>query len=139
MLLTVSSYEVGFGVARGKAVATAGAENCTGDMIVGLQQVNGKYSCKGITSYDPSTGQMGTVDIEIQFIAHLLTRDPTRTHVLLARRPARRARRGLHARLVEGGAQLSAPVLARGLSPQVRLLPAARAARARLARVGLDA
>jgi hypothetical protein len=69
MLLTVSSYEVGFGVARGKATATAGAENCTGDMVVGPQQVHGKYSCKGVTSYDPSTGQMGTVDIEIQFVA----------------------------------------------------------------------
>lgn len=69
MLLTVSSYEVGFGVARGKAIATAGAENCTGDMVVGPQQVHGKYSCKDVTSYDPSTGQMGTVDIEIQFVA----------------------------------------------------------------------
>ncbi len=69
MLLTVSSYEVGFGVARGKATATAGAEDCTGDMVVGERQINGKYSCKGVTSYDPSTGQMGTVDIEIQFTA----------------------------------------------------------------------
>jgi hypothetical protein len=69
MLLTVSSYEVGFGVARGKATATAGAEDCTGDMVVAPQQVHGKYNCKGITSYDPSTGQMGTVDIEIQFVA----------------------------------------------------------------------
>ena len=69
MLLTVSSYEVGFGVARGKATATAGAEDCTGDMIVGERQINGKYSCKDVTSYDPGTGQMGTVDIEIQFTA----------------------------------------------------------------------
>lgn len=69
MLLTVSSYEVGFGVARGKAIATAGAEDCTGDMVVGPQQVHGKYSCKGVTSYDPGTGQMGAVDIEIQFVA----------------------------------------------------------------------
>lgn len=69
MLLTVSSHEVGFGVARGKAIATAGAENCTGDMVVGPRQVQGKYSCKGVTSYDPGTGQMGTVDIEIQFSA----------------------------------------------------------------------
>ena len=69
LLLTVSSYEVGFGVARGKAIATAGAEDCTGDMVVGPQQVHGKYSCKGVTSYDPGTGKMGTVDIEIQFTA----------------------------------------------------------------------
>jgi hypothetical protein len=69
MLLTVSSYEVGFGVARGKATATAGAEDCTGDIVVAERQINGKYSCKGVTSYDPSTGQMGTVDVEIQFTA----------------------------------------------------------------------
>ena len=69
LLLTVSSYEVGFGVSRGKAMATAGAEDCTGDMIVGERQINGKYSCKGVTSYDPGTGQMGTVDIEIHFTA----------------------------------------------------------------------
>jgi hypothetical protein len=69
MLLTVSSYEVGFGVARGKATATAGAEDCTGDLVVGERQINGKYSCKGVTSYDPGTGQMGKVDIEIQFVA----------------------------------------------------------------------
>lgn len=69
MLLTVSSYEVGFGVSRGKAMATAGAGDCTGDIVVGERQINGKYICKGVTSYDPSTGQMGTVDIEIQFTA----------------------------------------------------------------------
>jgi hypothetical protein len=69
LLLTVSSYEVGFGVSRGKAMATAGAEDCTGDMVVGERQINGKYSCKGVTSYDPSSGRMGTVDIEIHFTA----------------------------------------------------------------------
>jgi len=69
MLLTVSSYEVGFGVARGKATATAGAEDCKGDMKVETAAVSGTYKCLGVTSYDPSTGQMGTVDIEIQFVA----------------------------------------------------------------------
>jgi hypothetical protein len=69
MLLTVSGYEVGLGVARGKATATAGTEDCTGDMVVGERQDNGKYQCKGVTSCDPSTGQIGTVDIEIQFTA----------------------------------------------------------------------
>lgn len=69
MLLTVSTYEVGFGVALGKAIATAGAEDCTGDMVVGANKISGKYSCKGVTSYDPGTGKMGTVDIEIQFVA----------------------------------------------------------------------
>lgn len=69
MLLTVSSYEVGFGVARGKAIATAGAADCTGDLVVESQQVRGNYSCKGVVSYDPGSGQMGKVDIEIRFVA----------------------------------------------------------------------
>jgi len=67
--LTVSSYEVGFSVARGKRIATAGVEDRTGDMVVAAKQINGQHSCKGVTSYDPSTGQMGKVDIEIQFTA----------------------------------------------------------------------
>jgi len=69
LLLTVSSYEVGFGVARGKAVATAGAGDCTGDLKVEPAKVSGNYKCLGITSYDPSTGQMGKVDIEMRFTA----------------------------------------------------------------------
>jgi len=69
MLLTVSPYEVGFGVAKGKAIATAGAADCTGDMVVTGVSIIGKYSCKGVSSYDPSTGQMGKVDIEIKLTA----------------------------------------------------------------------
>jgi hypothetical protein len=69
MLLTVSPYEVGFGVAKGKAIATAGAGDCTGDMVVTGVSIIGKYSCTGVTSYDPSTGQMGKVDIDIRLTA----------------------------------------------------------------------
>lgn len=69
MLLTVSSYEVGFGVAKGKQTATAGAEDCTGDMVVTGVSIVGKYSCKGVTSYDPGSGQMGKVDIDIRLTA----------------------------------------------------------------------
>jgi hypothetical protein len=69
LLLTVSSYEVGFGVARGKAIATAGAGDCQGDLKVEPAKVSGNYKCLGITSYDPSTGQMGKVDIEMRFTA----------------------------------------------------------------------
>jgi hypothetical protein len=69
MLLTVSPYEVGFGVAKGKAIATAGAEDCTGDIVVTGVSIIGKYSCKGVTSYDPSSGQMGKVDIDIELTA----------------------------------------------------------------------
>lgn len=70
LLLTVSSHEIGFGVARGKAIATAGADDCKGDMKVGTTRVSGTYKCLGVTSYDPNTGQMGKVDIEIQFTAN---------------------------------------------------------------------
>ena len=69
MLLTVSPYEVGFGVAKGKAIATAGAADCTGDMVVTGVSIIGKYSCKGVTSYDPSTGRQGKVDIDIKLTA----------------------------------------------------------------------
>jgi hypothetical protein len=69
MLLTVSPYEVGFGISKGKATATAGAEDCTGDIVVTGVSIVGRYSCRGVTSYDPSTGQMGQVDIEIRLTA----------------------------------------------------------------------
>jgi hypothetical protein len=69
MLLTVSPYEVGFGVARGKAIATAGAGDCTGDLVVTGVSIIGKYSCEGVTSYDPTTGQQGKVDIDIRLTA----------------------------------------------------------------------
>jgi hypothetical protein len=69
MLLTVSPYEVGFGVAKGRQIATAGADDCTGDIVVTGVSIIGKYSCKGVTSYDPSTGQQGKVDIEIKLTA----------------------------------------------------------------------
>ena len=69
MLLTVSPFEVGFGVAKGKAIATAGAADCTGDMVVTGVSIIGKYSCEGVASYDPTTGQMGKVDIDIKLTA----------------------------------------------------------------------
>lgn len=69
LLLTVSSYEVGFGVARGKAIATAGADDCKGNIKVESSAISGTYKCLGVTSYDSSTGKMGVVDIEILFTA----------------------------------------------------------------------
>jgi hypothetical protein len=69
MLLTVSPHEVGFGVAKGKSIATAGAADCTGDMVVTGVSIVGKYSCKGVSSFDQSTGRMGKVDIEIKLTA----------------------------------------------------------------------
>ena len=68
-LVTVSPYEVGVTVARGKSLATAGAENCTGKMVVTADAVRGRYKCPGITSHNPGVVTLGKVDIEIDFTA----------------------------------------------------------------------
>jgi hypothetical protein len=68
-LVTVSPYEVGVTVARGKALATAGGESCTGRMVVNANAVRGRYRCAGITSHDPASVALGKVDIEIDFTA----------------------------------------------------------------------
>jgi hypothetical protein len=68
-LVTVSPYEVGVTVARGKSLATAGAENCAGKMVVTANAVRGRYKCPGVTSHDPGFAGLGQVDIEIEFTA----------------------------------------------------------------------
>lgn len=68
-LVTISLDEVGINVARGKPTATIGAENCTGDMNVTGNSITGHYKCPNVTSYDPRSGQMATVNIEIDFTA----------------------------------------------------------------------
>jgi len=69
LLVTVSLEELGFGIGLGKKIATAGGEQCSGDMEVKPAMVTGHYKCPGITSYDPRDGQMGKVDIEIDMTA----------------------------------------------------------------------
>jgi len=69
LLVTVSLYELGFGIGLGKNVTTAGGEDCTGSMDVKPTMITGKYKCPGITSYNPDTGQMGKVDFEIDMTA----------------------------------------------------------------------
>lgn len=69
-----ASKEVGFIFGRGKKTTTAGIMEgepspCSGKTEVAAKLVSGHYVCKGVTSYDPSTGQMGRVDIEITFTA----------------------------------------------------------------------
>jgi hypothetical protein len=66
--------EVGLIFGRGKKTTTAGIMEgepspCTGKTDVAAKLVSGRYVCKGVTSYDPSTGKMGKVDIEITFTA----------------------------------------------------------------------
>jgi hypothetical protein len=43
----------------------AGNDTCQGKLDVTAASVSGHYVCKGVTSYDPRSGQMGTVNIEI--------------------------------------------------------------------------
>ena len=69
-LVTVSTWEIGLGPGLGKQTATAGAADCAGKMTVKATAVNGHYRCLDVTSYDPRTGQMGKVNIEIEFTAN---------------------------------------------------------------------
>jgi hypothetical protein len=68
-LVTISTYEVGINVGRGKPTATISTENCKGGMEVTGNSVTGKYKCPNVTSYDPRSGKMGTVNIEIDLTA----------------------------------------------------------------------
>lgn len=68
-LVTVSTFEVGINASRGKPTAVIGAENCTGGMEVSSNSVTGHYKCPNVTSHDPGSGKMGTVQIEIVFTA----------------------------------------------------------------------
>lgn len=68
-LVTVSTFEIGINAAHGKPTAVIGAENCTGSIDVAASLISGEYKCPNVTSYDPRSGQMGTVDIEIEFTA----------------------------------------------------------------------
>ncbi len=68
------SKEVGLIFGRGKKTTTAGIMEgepspCSGKTDVAAKLVSGRYVCKGVTSYDPATGKMGKVDIEITFTA----------------------------------------------------------------------
>jgi hypothetical protein len=68
-LVTVSTTEFGLHVARGKQTATAGAEDCSGDLVVSGNSITGQYKCQNVTSYDARTDQMGKVNIEISLTA----------------------------------------------------------------------
>ena len=66
--------ETGITVGRGKLITTGGImpgekSQCTGKAEVTAKQISGRYTCKGISSYDPATSKMGKVDIEVNFTA----------------------------------------------------------------------
>lgn len=67
-LFKVSATEIGIIVAQGKPSATAG-DTCQGKLDVIPAKVSGHYVCKGVTSYDPRSGNMGTVNIDISLTA----------------------------------------------------------------------
>jgi hypothetical protein len=67
-LFKVSATEIGIIVGQGKPSATAG-DTCQGKLDVTAAKVSGRYVCKGVTSYDPRSGQMGTVNIDISLMA----------------------------------------------------------------------
>ena len=68
-LFKVSPTEIGIIVGQGKPSATAGNDTCQGKLDVTAASVSGRYVCKGVTSYDPRSGQMGTVNIDINLTA----------------------------------------------------------------------
>jgi len=68
-LVTVSPDEVGINVGRGKPTSTFGAVSCTGGMEITGNLITGHYKCPNATSYDPGSGQMGTINVEIDFTA----------------------------------------------------------------------
>lgn len=74
VLITFQPDEVGIIIGLGKKTTTAGIMRgekspCSGKVTVAGTLVSGQYTCRGISSYDPNTGKMGKVDIEIAFTA----------------------------------------------------------------------
>jgi hypothetical protein len=66
--------EVGVSVGKGKFIVTAGVTpgekpQCDGKTEVAPTLITGKYTCRGITSYDAATGTMGKVDVVVAFRA----------------------------------------------------------------------
>jgi len=64
--------EIGIIVGKGKLTATGAItpgekSDCSGKADVSPKLISGKYTCHGITSYDPRTGKMSTIDIEVTF------------------------------------------------------------------------
>ena len=66
--------DTGVTVGSGKNVATGGITpgekpTCTGKAQVTATLISGHYVCKGLSSYNPSTGKLGKVDVEVTFTA----------------------------------------------------------------------
>jgi hypothetical protein len=68
-LITYGDGAYGVSVSRGKRIATADGENCSGRVEVTGTGISGQYTCNGVTSYDPASGNMGKVNIVVRFTA----------------------------------------------------------------------
>ena len=60
---------VNIGIGSYTVTATSTSGECTVKFDVEPSLVNGHYSCKGSTGYDKASGQMGKVDVEVDFNA----------------------------------------------------------------------
>lgn len=74
LTFNAGSNEVGISASRGLAIATGGLiagqkSECSGKIEVKANLVEGHYTCRGLTSYDPGTGKMGTVNVDVKFKA----------------------------------------------------------------------
>lgn len=68
-LITYQNGEYGVSVSRGKNIAIGEAAQCRGKVEVTPSSVVGQYTCTGVTSYDPGSGTMGAINIQIRFTA----------------------------------------------------------------------
>ena len=73
LITFTDTNEIGIDIRRGKLQATGGIggdnDTCTGKVEVTPKLISGHLICTGAASYDPVTGKMGKVNIDIRFTA----------------------------------------------------------------------
>jgi hypothetical protein len=74
LTFNAGSNEVGISASRGLAIATGGfiagqKSDCSGTIDVKPNLIEGHYTCRELTSYDPGTRKMGTVNVDVKFKA----------------------------------------------------------------------
>lgn len=66
---SMAEHSVTIGLGPNTVTATSTSGECRTHIDVQAAQVSGHYSCTGSTGYNSQTGQMGKVDIEVEFSA----------------------------------------------------------------------
>lgn len=66
---SMAEHGVTIGVGPNTVTATSTSGECRTHIDVQAAQVSGHYSCTGSTGYNNQTGEMGKVDIEVEFSA----------------------------------------------------------------------